>query len=91
MAHMANLALLRDDTQTTWDVCVRLLGYVNLALTLSDDKLPLEVPLVFYSQRVHQHTYGMIGSFEFLREVADNGMDTVRIPYGRESNGTQIV
>jgi len=89
MATMANLALLRDDTQTTQDVCVRLLGYVNFPRNLPDDELPLEVPLMFYSQCIRQHPYGMRGSFEYLQKVADNG--AVAIPYGRDSDGMQIV
>jgi len=89
MAMMANLALLRNDTQTTQDVCVRLAGYMNFALDLPDDKLPLDVPLVFCGQRIRQHPYGMRGLFAYLRKVAGDG--AVVIPYGRESDGTQIV
>jgi len=89
--HLANLAVLLDDTQTTQGVCERLLGFVNHARTLSNDELPLEVPLVFFSGRIHQHPHGMIGSFEYLREVADDGTDRVRVPYGQESNRTPIV
>jgi len=88
---MVNLAELLDDAQTTQDVCVRLLGFVNRARTLSNDELPLEVPLVFFSGRAHQHPHGMVGSFEYLREVASDGTNRVRIPCGQESNGAQIV
>jgi len=89
MATGQNLALLHDNMQTTQDVCARLAECMNFALDLPDDELPLEVPLVFYGQRMRQHPHGMRGSFNHLQKVGDNG--TVVIQHGRQSDGTQIV
>jgi len=66
MATSANLAIMHDDEQMTHEVCTRIADYMNLALSLPDDELPLEVPLVFYSQRIHQHQHRMRGAFEYL-------------------------
>jgi len=85
----ANLAIMYDDVQTPHDACIQLAPYMNIALTLPDDELPLEVPLVFYSRRIHQHPHGMRGLFEYLQKDDDDG--AVVIPYGCALDGTQIV
>jgi len=85
----ANLSMLQDDVQSTNEVCGRLATYIRFALTLPDDQLPLELPLLIYGQRMHQHPHGMRGLIEYLQKDDDGGV--VVMPYGREPDGTPIV
>jgi len=84
-----NSTMLRDDTESTQQMC-RILGHhLAFANTLPRDRLPLRVPLQFYSERMHTHPHGIIGSFDFVKKV--NETNAVLIPYGVDDRGIQIV
>jgi len=57
--HMANLAALYDDEQSTRDTEVRLWRFIEHARTLPIDELPVEASLVFFSGRLRVHPHGV--------------------------------
>jgi len=57
--------------------------------TLPPDQLPLEVPLLFFGERMQVHQCGITGPFECVKCVDD--ANTVMIPHGFDTNGAQIV
>jgi len=84
-----NSTMLRDNAESTQQMC-RILGrHLAFANALSRDRLPLRVPLQFYSGRMHTHPHGIIGSFDFVQKV--NETNAVVIPYGMDDRGIQIV
>jgi len=86
---LKNSIMLRDNTESTQVMC-RILGrHLAFANALPRDRLPLGVPLQFYSERMHAHPHGIIGSFDFVRKV--NATNAVVIPCGVDDRGMQIV
>jgi len=83
-----NLTVLEDDVQSSEELCDTLIGHLLHAETLPPDRLPLEVPVVLYAQRMQTHPYAITGSFAHVKKV-DN-TNAIEIPFGRDNNGAPI-
>jgi len=84
-----NSTMLEDHVASTQQMC-RILGrHLAFANTLPPDRLPLRVPLLFYSGCMHTHPYVVTGSFDYVKKVDD--ANVVVIPYGTDDRGTQLV
>jgi len=84
-----NSAMLRDDVESTQQMC-RIVGrHLAFANTLPPDRLPLRAPLQSCSERMHAHPHWTAGSFDFVKKV--NEANAVVIPCGVDDRGMQIV
>jgi len=81
--------MLRDNTESTQQMCRMLGRHLAFANTLPRDRLPLRVPLQFYSERMHTHPHGIVGSFDFVKKV--NEANAVVIQCGVDDRGIHIV
>jgi len=81
--------MLRDNAESTQQMCPMLGRHLAFANTLPRDWLPLRVPLQFYSERMHTHPHGIVGSFDFVKKV--NEANAVVIAHGVDDRGIQIV
>ena len=81
--------MLRDNAESTQQMC-RILGrHLAFANTLPPNRLPLRVSLLFYGERMHTHPHGIVGSFDYVKKV--NEANAIVIPYGVDDRGIQIV
>jgi len=83
-----NLTVLEDHTQSSDEICRLLVQHLKYADTLAPEQLPLEVPLLPFSERMHTHQHAVTGSFECVKKV--NGANVIEIPHGHDGNGVQI-
>jgi len=84
-----NSTMLRDNMESTQQMC-RILGrHLAFANTLPPNRLPLRVSLLFYGERMHTHPHGIVGSFDYVKKV--NEANAIVIPYGVDDRGIQIV
>jgi len=83
-----NLTLLEDHARSSEEICRLLVQHLEYEDTLAPDQLPLEVPLLLFSERMHTHQYAVMGSFEYVKKV--NDANVIEIPYGHDGNGAQI-
>ena len=77
--------MLRDNTESTQQMCRMLGRHLAFANTLPPDQLPLRVPLQLCSEHMHTHPHGIVGSFDFVKKV--NEANAVVIPYGVDDRG----
>jgi len=84
-----NVTMLEDYVASSQEMCHMLIRHLTYANTLPLDQLPLEVPLLFYAERMQTHPYVVTGSFNYVKKVAD--ANAVVIPYGHDANGVPIV
>jgi len=84
-----NFTMLGDYVQSSEEICTLLVRHLEYADTLPQDQLPLEVPLLFFGERMQMHQCGITGTFEYMKCVDD--ANTVMITYGLDANGVQIV
>jgi len=83
-----NATMLEDTVESTQKMCRTLGRHLAFANTLSPDRLPLRVPLLFHGESIRAHPYHVPGSFDHVKKVVNN---TVAIPYGTDDNGMQLV
>jgi len=74
-----NFTMLEDYVQSSEEICRLLVEHLVYADTLALEDLPLEVPLLFFGERMHTHPYHVTGSFEYVRKI--NDANAVVIPY----------
>jgi len=74
-----NLTVLEDHTQSSDEICRLLVQHLKCADTLAPEQLPLEVPLLPFSERMHTHQHAVTGSFECVKKV--NGANVIEIPH----------
>jgi len=84
-----NSTMLGDHVESTQQMCRTLGRHLAFANTLPPDRLPLRVPLLFYSERMHTHPHAIVGSFDYVKKV--NEAIVVVIQYGVDEEGAQIV
>jgi len=89
-AHMQGyFTMLEDYVQSSEEICRLLVEHLIYADTLAPEDLPLEVPLLFFGERMHKHPHAVTGLFEYARKI--NDANEVVIPYGHDPIGVQIV
>jgi len=81
--------MLGDHVGSTQQMCCILGRHLAFANALPPDRLPLRLPLLFYSDRMLAHPHVIVGSFDYVKKV--NEANVVVIPYGVDDRGTQIV
>jgi len=81
--------MLGDYVASSQEMCRMLVQHLTCADTLPPDQLLLEVPLLFYAERMQTHPYVVTGSFDYVKKV--NNANAVVIPYGHDANGVPIV
>jgi len=76
-----NFTMLEDYVQSSEETCPLLVRHllVEHVDALPPDQLPLEVPLLFFGERMQMHLHAVTGSFEYVKCVDD--ANTVVIPY----------
>ena len=84
-----NVTMLEDCVESTQEMGRILIRHLTHAETLTPDRLPLEVPILLYAERMHTHPCAVTGSFEHVKKVDDAG--AVEIPYGFDDRGAQLV
>jgi len=83
-----NVTMLEDHERLSEEMCRILIGHLLYAETLSPDRLPLEVPITLYGERMQTHPYAITGSFAHVKKV--NNANAIEIPYGHNANGVQV-
>jgi len=84
-----NSTMLGDHVGSTQQMCCILGRHLAFANTLPQDQLPLRVPLLFSSERMHTHPHAIVRSFDYVKKVDE--ANVVVIQYGVDEEGAQIV
>jgi len=83
-----NVTMLEDHERSSAEMCCILVDHLLCAETLSPDRLPLEVPIILYGERMQTHPFAITGSFAYVKKVDD--ANAIEIPYGRDARGMWI-
>jgi len=84
-----NSTMLRDNTESTQQMCCILGRHLAFANTLPQDRLPLRVPIHLHGKHMRTHPHVIVGSFDYVKKV--NEANAVVIQYGVDDSGVQIV